>query len=308
VTLSASSSDALIDWYADAATTSKLYTGASYTTPEIATSTTYYAQARVADLSCLSARVPVLAEVITEGCCHAPGATGITFSAFDGCPVLNGTWTLRDERDNKTYKVKYLVDGRFWMVQDLKFGNCPAGSFTCDNSVSATQVSPTVAPGYVGHCRSASDAAVGYLYSWAAAMNDSRAYDGSSNISYACTGADASASSCRGICPIGWHLPTADEYSSLYTVLRNANRCDGSSCTNKISPWEGNPWHRAGCGTSQANTSTGYDSYTVYLTSTGSPIPSWPVQWLCSETSCGATSSGSRRDGHQVRCVQNSNN
>jgi hypothetical protein len=125
VTLSASSSGAVIDWYADAAATTTLHTGASYTTPEIGVRTTYYIQARNELTGCLSsARVPVLAEVITEGCCVAPGDSWATFATFEPCAgaPYGSTYTLTDDRDDKTYKVKLLPDDRYWMVQDLRFG------------------------------------------------------------------------------------------------------------------------------------------------------------------------------------------
>jgi hypothetical protein len=210
VTLSASSSGALIDWYADADAASSFYTGVSYITPEIYESTTYYVQARFENTGCLSsARVPVLAEVNMAGCCDLPGVTGVTFAEFNPCPATVGsTWTLTDARDGKQYKTKYMADGRYWMVQDLKFGNCTLNSYNGDGSEAATTQTPTVADGYVGHCRSLTLSTAGYHYTWAGIMNNTKAYSGASSSSISCVGTDPDPIVCRGACPSGWHVPT----------------------------------------------------------------------------------------------------
>jgi hypothetical protein len=65
VTISASSPDAVIDWYAAATGGSSVSTGESYT-PTITESTTYYAEARNSTTGCVSApRTAVLAEMST---------------------------------------------------------------------------------------------------------------------------------------------------------------------------------------------------------------------------------------------------
>jgi uncharacterized protein (TIGR02145 family) len=224
VTLSASSNGALIDWYADAAGTTTLHTGASYTTPEIDESTTYYVQARIENTGCVSAaRVAVSAEVITEGCCQAPGST-VTFTAFAPCSgvATGATWTLTDSRDNKMYKVRLMEDGHVWMVQDLAFGQCSGTTYWYnDNSFAATTHNPTVAPSYVGHCVAHSDTQRGYYYSWPAALNSQYAYYGSTYTFCAGTASGTVSPNpgyCQGICPTGWHVPTgasAGEYSNL---------------------------------------------------------------------------------------------
>jgi uncharacterized protein (TIGR02145 family) len=243
VTLSASSPGAVIDWYTDIAAPSATHTGASYTTPEIATSTTYYVQARVENTGCLSARVPVVAEVNMEGCCDAPGAT-VDFTAFTPCtsptPAAGSTWTLRDTRaggNNNTYIVKKMADGRIWMVQDLLFGNCAASPAPWREDVAAgdPNIQPTVytdaTSTYVGHCRAATVTASNktvYYYNWAGTMNNANGYYSSSDNSFACTGTSSGSSTpkapslCRGICPVGWHVPTGDangEYPALYKAL-----------------------------------------------------------------------------------------
>jgi uncharacterized protein (TIGR02145 family) len=235
VILSASSSGAVIDWYANLDAASTLYTGASYTTPEIETSTTYYVQAKIAETGCLSARMPVVAEIITEGCCQEPGATGVTFANFTPCngASYGASYTLTDDRDNKQYKVKYMPDGRYWMAQDLTFGICTTSSFKLDNSEAATKAEPTVAPGYVGHCRSSTVTGAGYYYNWPAVMNHSLAFSGSTYADLQCTGISPSTSQCQGICPTGWHVPTGNSDGELYALhyaLVDATGCFEHTC------------------------------------------------------------------------------
>jgi uncharacterized protein (TIGR02145 family) len=261
VTLSASSSDAVIDWYTDVASTSTLYTGASYTTPEIFASTTYYVQAQSA-VGCLSARVAVAAEVDMEGCCDAPGAT-VTFTEFNPCPsaAINTVWYLTDTRaggNNNTYKVKNMADGRIWMVQDLKFGSCGTGTSTWyrDAAAGAPTHKPTVyaddAITYVGHCKTNNqNANAGYWYNWPAAMNNVNAWEGSGAKDFACSGTTSGTVSpnpgyCKGICPDGWHVPTREECVDAHTrfsapVDDGGYGCSGGNCWVAPSPWEGLP-------------------------------------------------------------------
>jgi uncharacterized protein (TIGR02145 family) len=243
VTLSASSSGAVIDWYADDVMTSTLHTGESYT-PEIETSTTYYAQARVENTGCLSARVPVSATVNTEGCCTAPGDT-VNFTAFSPCSysTTGDYWYLtdtREENNEQTYKVKKMADGRIWMVQDMKFGDlCDKQSFTGSNGKDQiNQVTTLDDIVYYGGCTNyrttSTPAARGYLYDWAAAINQSGAYyNGSTSVG--CSGTGSAANACQGICPSNWHVPTGDtsgEYHALGAKLGCSGVTPCSALTN----------------------------------------------------------------------------
>jgi uncharacterized protein (TIGR02145 family) len=172
--------------------------------------------------------------------CHAPGATGVTFAEFNPCTVTSygATYTLTDNRDRKTYKVKYMPDGRYWMAQDLTFGTCTASSWKNDNSEGATTVTPTVAPGYVGHCRANTVSGAGYYYNWPATMNNTKAYYGSTNSSFECTGTGSGTSgqnpgACKGICPEGWHIPTGNtngEFYTLHNALVSYSKCSNQNC------------------------------------------------------------------------------
>jgi uncharacterized protein (TIGR02145 family) len=309
VTLGVSSPGAVIDWYADAAATLTLLTGASYTTPEIRTSMTYYAQARIAETGCLSARIPVLAEVITEGCCHAPGVTNIIFAEFNPCSgaPYASTYTLTDDRDQKNYIIKYMPDGRYWMIQDLKFGNCTVSSGKSDDSETATKNAPTVYDGYVGHCAAAtttnSPSDISYFYSWAAAMNNSKAYKGSNESTFACSGTGSSTKNCQGICPKGWHIPTPDEYADANSKFTTFFNCSNFSCWGSGSEWSGT---LPGCLTC-SNASIWNASYTHYWTS-GSSDANNAKCHISSTSGVWINSGCIKCDYMHVRCIRNYDN
>jgi uncharacterized protein (TIGR02145 family) len=296
VTLTASSSPgAVISWYATADAASSTYTGTSYTTPEIDESTTYYAQARMTSTGCLSERKPVVAEVITEGCCHAPDATGITFAAFNPCShTVGATYTLTDARDQKTYKVKYMPDNRWWMTQDLRFGSgCNKTAYK--GSAADTETSNVDSSGlYHGDCRSGNSSS-GYAYSRAAARSQN--FIRSTATDKSCSGTSAgnsgaNPSTCQGICPDGWHLPTSDElleapqsWATGFSTTKNAawvdfNAC-GSLCTGQYFDGKFN-WPDA----------------PMLTSSSASNVCGYHVWVCCSCNSAAAT-------GLSVRCVKN---
>jgi uncharacterized protein (TIGR02145 family) len=299
VTLSASSSlDAEIDWYADASTTTKLETAASYTTPKIATSTTYYVQARVENTGCLSVRVPVSAEVvITEECCDAPGATGVTFAAFNPCSGASytSTYTLTDARDQKQYKVKYLPDGRYWMVQDLKFGDrCDKTTFSGSTSTQTGKINSTGT--YYGDCCSNPTSCGGYYYDWSAIVNKPDAYSGSNSYP-GCAGTTAAANACQGICPEGWHVPTAGEYDVLLTSLNSYYACDKLNCMTIFA-------ESAACCAVYGTTSETNCSTIIYITS--SPVNDTYIWEIADNRSVmSSNANGWKKYGYPARCTRN---
>ncbi len=138
---------------------------------------------------------------------HKPGSSDATMQNFVPCGyTTNSTWVLTDARadaGSQTYTVRYLADGRFWMVDDLKYPTaCNKTSFsgaTATGSAGKNGIS-----GFIGDCHnitnSSTPAARGYLYDWMGAMQDTRLYLGSTTNPNCGT-------NCQGICPAGWHLP-----------------------------------------------------------------------------------------------------
>jgi uncharacterized protein (TIGR02145 family) len=219
VTLSASSSGAEIDWYADAAATSMLHNGESYDTPVIYTSTTYYVQARVDSSGCLSAQVvPITADVIMEGCCHEPGAPGITFANFNPCPCsYTSAWTITDLRDQNTYTVSIKEDSRIWFDTVLNFGDkCDSLSYGWTKTLRQGAIDSNF-PEIYGDCRRYKSKPNATLYDAAALLNTPAAY-GTSPVK--CHYNKTTGDLCPGLCPLGWHHPSYAEYTTLINALR----------------------------------------------------------------------------------------
>jgi uncharacterized protein (TIGR02145 family) len=328
VTLNASSSGAVIDWYADVDEISTLYTGASYT-PEIATSTTYYVQARVENTGCLSARVAVVAEVDMAGCCDAPGAT-VNFTAFNPCTYSpsGSTWSLADTREetygnSQTYTVKLMADSRYWMVQDMKFGNkCDKTTYTGSTSVQTGKLTDLTDKTYYGDCSNArtseTPAARGYFYDWAATMNHANAFQGGSY--RGCTGAISGYSNtiqhpCQGICPAGWHVPTGrtgGDLVNLYTALEGKNLSStlaavidnfGLKVVPQIYDVDPKHFHAVHGGCMSSGNSYGYIDRGHYTTSSSdADANSWMLRLI---TCCIDIYSEGRSWAWQLRCVKN---
>jgi uncharacterized protein (TIGR02145 family) len=172
--------------------------------------------------------------------CDAPGVTGITFAEFSPCigASYGSTYTLTDARDQKTYKVKYMPDGRYWMVQDLQFGDKCVNK-TSYHTVESDYVDNISSSGtYYGDCIVSCNSSTKFLYDWAAAVNQPGAYDGSA-VYKGCTGIGANANSCQGICPAGWHVPTADEFTNAHASFANYYNCKDAACWSPDSEWSG---------------------------------------------------------------------
>jgi uncharacterized protein (TIGR02145 family) len=228
-------------WFKDgaAATDGSGYTTPNYTTSMLTAPATYHVVVDNNGMCPVTSNTVIVA--MKSGCCDAPGSSGILFSEFNPCKNAPdaSTWTLTDQRDGKTYKVKKLADDRYWMVQDLKFGNCTNNSLLNDDAVDEALRSPIVADGYVGHCRTSNVSNAGYLYNWPAAMNNKDGYYYSSVQTFQCTGTDGSVNQCQGICPDGWHVPTKEEFEHAHSAFMTAYSCSGGQCWNETSEWEG---------------------------------------------------------------------
>jgi hypothetical protein len=154
----------------------------------------------------------------------------------------NNTATLTDVRNNQQYQIRKLIDGKCWMVTNLKIGsttgptvltnqdtNLKVASFTLpqlyDGSDSSymSYTDPYVFGPVTGDSSgdagsAASNAAItndtfyGYLYNWCAATaGDTNAISGQPG--YSCTIMQwASELAQQDICPKGWRLPYSGRY------------------------------------------------------------------------------------------------
>jgi uncharacterized protein (TIGR02145 family) len=164
--------------------------------------------------------------------CHDPGATEVTFAKFNPCAgaPYGSTYTLTDDRDGKPYKVKYTPDGRWWMVQDLAFGEKCETKSSLGNLTTAGNI--TTSGTYYGGCYKINFAGAGYGYNNTAAMNYGT---GATPSDYTCSGTysgyeNGYPATCRGICPEGWHIPTKDEITVMFEPFASDASCRSSFC------------------------------------------------------------------------------
>jgi uncharacterized protein (TIGR02145 family) len=185
-------------------------------------------------------------------------------------------------------------------VQDMKFGNlCNKTTFSGSNGADQTGKLSNANgyTGYYGDCRNTTESGAGYLYDWAAAIQKSGAYYGGSYLG--CSGT-SSGSSCQGICPSGWHIPTVQEFVDAHDKFSLAYGCSNQTCWNENSQWEGSE--------------PGYVNQSGYLAYQGQCADYWSSTWYNAQEVYymyyygGVTdrSGRIRKDyGHVIRCVRN---
>ena len=102
--------------------------------------------------------------------------------------------SVKDDRDGQTYKTVKIGD-QWWMAQNLNYK--AEDSFCADDSACARN---------------------GRFYTWAAAMDSAAKWsEGGKGCGF---GSNCSPNfPVRGVCPSGWHLPSADELKNLRTLV-----------------------------------------------------------------------------------------
>ena len=111
--------------------------------------------------------------------------------------------TVLDDRDGQTYKTVKIGD-QWWMAENLNYET--DNSFCYNDSAE--------------YCEK-----YGRLYTWAAAIDSVKLANDADNpqdCGYGKTCEVASAGSAtliQGICPSGWHLPSNEEWSALFTAV-----------------------------------------------------------------------------------------
>ena len=114
--------------------------------------------------------------------------------------------TMTDERDGHVYRIVTIGTGdsaMTWMAENLNFSEN-----TTDSALSINLKSQTSCPfGKAESC-----GILGRLYTWTAAMNISEGYKDSIPSAKKIV----PIRNHQGVCPAGWHVPTMDEYLSLY--------------------------------------------------------------------------------------------
>ena len=239
--------------------------------------------------------------------CHSPGVTA-TMQGFTPCTdaAVNSTWNLTDTRNNVTYKVRLLADGRYWMVDDLKYPTAcgtrtTVSGFTTSQS---TALGANVA-GFFGNCTSATNTSTpagrGYLYDWMFVMQNPEARYNSS-WDPGCTNNPGTKAACRGICPEGWHVPTGNQTTGEFTLLNKA--VNSGSTTNPSGLLN----------TSTFNGVYGGNAYSGSLYNQGSLAYYWSSSYYSdlgayhlyfTSTSVYPSYNDSKNYGYSLRCIRN---
>ncbi|SHG79840.1 major paralogous domain-containing protein [Fibrobacter sp. UWH9] len=155
------------------------------------------------------------------------GLFDMTKDEFLNPEITYGTMT--DTRDNKTYKIVKIGD-QVWMAENLNYADSiktpslKGNSWCYDNKAENCDVT-------------------GRLYTWAAAI-DSVALANDSDDPQTCGyGEECTLPTVvQGVCPEGWHLPSYDEWETLFKAV------GGSSAAGKALK-SGSGWSDNGNGT-----------------------------------------------------------
>lgn len=166
-------------------------------------------------------------------CPPAPFIAGanIQTATTANCPT---TRTLAvDARDNHTYWIQKMPDGKCWMLTNLAYAGGGTNTYGDTKSIALsssgtsytepryyahTNANPTTnpAPPSTSTDGGATNPQYGYLYNWCAAM-------GVQTTTSACANALTPAPSPSvSICPANWRLPTGQATTGEFTLLNNA--------------------------------------------------------------------------------------
>ena len=118
--------------------------------------------------------------------------------------------TMTDERDGHVYRIVTIGTGdsaMTWMAENLNFSEN-----TTDSALAINLKSQTSCP--FGKAESCD--ILGRLYTWTAAMNISEGYKDSIPSAKKIV----PIRNHQGVCPAGWHVPTMNEYLSLYNRIK----------------------------------------------------------------------------------------
>ena len=197
-----------------------------------------------------------------------------------GDPNYVPTVTLTDTRDNNTYTVSKLADGKCWMTQNLRIAGktiTPADSnVTANYTIPASSIS-----GFSSYDTSnAYVDSYGGLYTWYTATAGTG------------TQAMSSGNTSASICPKGWRLPTSGNSGEFQALYNNYN---------SSSALRSNPVNLALSGLVYSS-SRGQGSYGRYWSSTvRSNYEAYHLSLNLSDVT--PTDFSEKYDGFSVRCI-----
>ena len=194
--------------------------------------TTYYVRAYATDNHGVTAYGPVL-----------------TFTTTGQAPFQCGVSTVSDY-DGNVYQT-IAMGTQCWTRQNIRAAHYSDGS-----SIPLSSTNSDVAP-----CRHLPDndstlvEDFGYLYNWPAVMNGD-------------TSSTANPSGVKGICPNGWHVPSASEWEQLYHTLcgNTAFHCDGGDTAQARAVASTTGWNSSAvpCSPGYAPAENNISGFTIY--------------------------------------------
>ncbi len=206
--------------------------------------------------------------------------------------------TMTDTRDNKTYKTVKIGD-QVWMAENLNYdyNKGTAKSYCYDDNEANCDVT-------------------GRLYTWAAAIDSVALANDADNPQTCGFGKTCTLPTVvQGVCPSGWHLPTYDEWQTLFKAV------GGSSAAGKALK-SGSGWNSNGNGTDAYGFSAlpaGDRSYDGYFSYAGYSANFWSasednslsaylmyLNYYLEDARMHDSGSG-KSNGFSVRCLQDFN-
>lgn len=180
--------------------------------------------------------------------------SSLTIAPIDGTANLSSASALTDERDNNTYAIAKLADGKCWMIENMRLANKdsdnndvelsasntnnPSLPLTNSNTESTTSnhLSPSTNPSSSAWCNSNSSTCLdqSMLYTGNTANRGSTPGTNANTYSYGNyynwysatagngTYSKASGDAAGDVCPKGWTLPTGGtnkDFATLYSSL-----------------------------------------------------------------------------------------
>ncbi|MCQ2050243.1 MAG: hypothetical protein MJZ22_04485 [Candidatus Saccharibacteria bacterium] len=123
---------------------------------------------------------------------------------------------LKDSRDGQTYKT-IKIGTQTWMAENLNYTYTP--SWCYDNKTS--------------NCEK-----YGRLYTWSAVMDSAAQFSVNADTKCGYGKTCTPNSPHRGICPEGWHVPTNEEYGTLYTYIGGISTAENGALLRSTTGWK----------------------------------------------------------------------
>ena len=147
-----------------------------------------------------------------------------TDGSHHGDPNYVPTKTLTDTRDNNTYTISKLADGKCWMTQNLRIINKTITPADSDVTTSYTIPASSISGFSAYDTSNAYVDSDGGFYTWYTATA------GTGTRSLSANGQNTAVS----VCPKGWRLPTSGNSSSEFQTLYNNYNSSSALRSNPV--------------------------------------------------------------------------